>query len=1035
MKTTSKVLNFFKRAAVVFAIAVLTIFALPLGIVDYAVKAKAESVSNSTVKESAVNPGVRISAETVADEVIPDFLLTINYFNNKDADKWYLWLWSLAGEKIKDENKFSGSVNIGGKAWKTLSVGISGVKADKDGNAVGLIVRDAAWNKDVEIDRFVKADKIVNNKVTLYLVTGDSELYYSEEEAIVAMQNAILPKITSAAFSALDEVKIKTGVAITDKSYFKIKDSGNNVVGELDCSLPENVDYVGKTAITIKLNSNCDFSKSYVICDEPAVIDTEKNFSRANIVTHYLFEDASFDVYNYDGNDLGAVYSAEKTVFKVWSPYAEDLKLNIYSAGEGGTATSYDMVKSEKGTWSYTLNGDQKNKYYTYSVVNGGTTNEIVDPYAKSGGRNGQRGMIVDFNSADTKPQGWDTQSNPTLKSNAHAVIWEAQLRDVTIHESSGVSEANRGKFLGLTETGTKNSKGQATALDYLKELGVTQVHFQPLFDFASVVEDFKVATYNKDGQYNWGYDPLNYNMPEGSYSSDPSNGTVRVKEMREMVMALHNAGIQVIMDVVYNHVSNASTSNFEKLMPGYYFRKSDTGNFLNGSGCGNETASERFMFRKFMIDSLLHWTAEYKIDGFRFDLMGLHDVNTMNMIYDELVKVNPDVILYGEPWDAGSNGISGKNRPANKGNAKRMPNIAIFNDDFRDGIGGSFAQGSLRNDGAVYIGTNGWTEKYTANPLQSIAYTACHDNSTIWDKLNRKVDASKSVIKQMNNMSAVAVYTSQGISFMLAGEEMLRSKPTTRRNSYDNRPYSYASDPDYYFSDNSYKSPDSVNAINWELRDTNKDVVEFYKGLIAIKKTWPQFHLSTKEEIAQNVKIVDADLDDGVVSYAIKDPNSNEYAVILFNNGNITRKIAVPQGNYDVFVNGNKASATKLSSFSGNSFTVGARSAVVMRGTIDGANLSAWQYKVEDVKEADDSNLGLALGLGIGIPAAVLIAGGAVFGVMYGKKKKGKKDEASDKDEPKAGDKPDDGEAPAEKTEQEQAPAEEQPSTDKSEE
>ena len=998
----------FKRFAVGLIAIAVAFLAMPTWFFGGSAPVAAEVQREQTEKTSSAPAEQADAAESQA---IPTFSLTINYFNNKDAGKWYMWLWSLDGEKIKDENRFTGDVEIGGMSWKTLTVSVTGVKADKDGNAVGLIVRDAGWNKDVSIDRFIKADKIVGNKVTVYLVTGDETVFYTEQEAISAMQNAILPKITAAYFSELNQVTITTGVEITDKSLFKIKDGSGVVIGELDCSDAANAEVVGKTTAVITLTADCDFSKTYTIVDEPETLDPQKNFAKSAVATHKLFTTAAFEAYQYDGDDLGAVYSAEKTVFKVWSPYAAQMKLNIYAAGEGGTATSYDMTKGEKGTWVYTLNGDQKGKYYTYTVVNGTETNEVVDPYAKSGGRNGARGMVVDFDSADVKPAGWDSQANPTLSSYANAVIWEAHLRDVTIHESSGVSVANRGKFLGLTETGTKNGRGQSTALDYLKELGVTQVHFQPLFDFATVVENFNVATYNKTGEFNWGYDPLNYNMPEGSYSSDPANGNTRVKEMREMVMALHNAGIQVIMDVVYNHVSNASTSNFEKLMPGYFFRKSDTGEFLNGSGCGNETASERYMYRKFMIDSLLHWTKDYNIDGFRFDLMGLHDVDTMNAIYDALVKINPDVIIYGEPWDAGTNGLTGKNRPANKANAKRMPHIAIFNDDFRDGVGGSFVQGRIRADGSVYIGADGWTGKYTANPLQSIAYSACHDNSTLWDKLNRRVNASTADIKQMNLMAATAVYTSQGVGFMLAGEEMLRSKPTTARNAYDNRPYSYANNPSYYFSDNSYKSPDSVNAIDWNLRSTNSDVVEFYKGLIAIKKAWPQFHLQTKEQITECVKIVDADENDGVVSYAIKDPGSDEYAIILFNNGNIAKRIAIPDGNYDIYVNGSRASAEKIGSHSGNSFKVSARSAVVMKGEIADGALSAWEYSVEDAPDNDDdSDLGLALGLGIGIPAAAIVAGGAAFLVVRNKKKKGKKqgDDADSDNKPDGSDEPD---------------------------
>ncbi len=1030
-KNTALHFGLFKRFAMALLVVAIAFISLPIGMFA-AARPRAESVTQEERSGGAAAPRAAIA----------DFELTINYFRGDGKySEWNMWLWSAAGETITDKNLFEADATIGGKTWRTLTVNISGVEADADGNVIGFIVRTDGWVKDPDGDRFIKATDIVNNKVTLYLITGTSDFYFNEEDAVEAMKESLRKKVKLAFFMDYESVRITTSDPITTASYFKVVDEDGKSIGSLDCSLPAAASVVGTSAATIKV-AGLDLSKTYSVIDDPANPDEDINFSKRQVTKNQLFDNEVFNTkYGYDGV-LGAEYSAAQTRFTVWSPYASAMKLNIYSAGEGGTATSYDMISGAKGTWTYTLAGDQKNKYYTYTVINGKTSNEVVDPYARSGGKDGKRGMIIDLDATD--PEGWDTQNNPVLKSNSAAVIWEAQLRDVTIHESSGVSEANRGKFLGLTETGTKNSKGQATALDYLKELGVTQVHFQPLFDFASVVEDFKVATYNKDGQYNWGYDPLNYNMPEGSYSSDPSDGNTRVNEMKQMIMALHNAGIQVVMDVVYNHVSNAQASNFEKLMPEYFFRMRNDGTYYNGSGCGNETASEHYMFRRFMIDSVKYWTEEYKIDGFRFDLMGLHDITTMNELYDELVKINPDVIVYGEGWTGGESGLAA-NRQAKLDNAAQTPNIAYFDDVIRDGLKGSYSDikdtgyvsGKGNSDSAVYVGALGATNNFAANPTQNINYVNCHDNSAIWDKLNASVNADKETVKSMNRLAATSVLTSQGIGFMLAGEEMLRSKPTTKTNSYDNRPNAYLSDPTYYFADNSYKSPDSVNAINWELLDTNTDMVEFYKGLIAIKTTWPQFQLETKAQIDSCVFVNDGNRKDGVAVYAVKDPDSNAYAVVILNNNEKAQKVSVPQGNYDVFVNGNKASAEKLSSFVGNSFTVGGRSAVIMKGELTASDVQSWTYSVDEVKtaEADDSNLGLALGLGIGIPAAVLIAGGAVFGVMYGKKKKGKKDEASDKDEPKAGDKPDDGEAPAEKTEQEQAPAEEQPSTDKSEE
>lgn len=917
---------------------------------------------------------------------IPESGARVNFNYYREDGKysaWDMWIWSPSAEGTA--HAFAGTKTIGGKKWGTLTVTLDNAKADSDGHVMGFIVRTAgAWTtKDPDLDRFIDSDMLTDRYAKVYLVTGDANIYLNEQEGIAAMEKVGKPSITAARFSDFDRVFIETNTKITKNSKFKVKDAEGNVIVTADCADSTNAKFVGEDFISVNLPSgtNIDFTQTYIAYDEPDSFDPKVNFSSCEVGKFRLYDKTRFnELYGYDGT-LGAEYSAERTVFTVWSPYATAMKLNIYAAGEGGVASTYDMEKGEKGTWTYMLNGDQKNKYYTYTVTNGTATSEVVDPYARSGGRDGARGMIVDL--ASTNPDGWDSQTMPKLASNSKAVIWEAQLRDVTIHESSGVSAANRGKFLGLTETGTTNSKGQTTALDYLKDLGVTEVHFQPLFDFASVKEDFNVATYDKVGEYNWGYDPLNYNMPEGSYSSDPADGSKRVNEMKQMIMALHNAGIQVVMDVVYNHVSNAQSSNFEKLMPGYYFRMTNAGKFYNGSGCGNETASEHYMFRKFMIDSVKYWTEEYKIDGFRFDLMGCHDIVTMNTIYDELEAINPDVIVYGEGWTGGTSGLL-SSEAALKANASKMPDIAFFNDNIRDDLKGGvfddedgllsdcgFVSGVKANESIIYKGAQGGG---FANPTQSINYTACHDNSLLWDRLNTSVDDTAENIKAMNRMAAVAIFTSQGIGFIPAGEEMLRSKKTEKDNAFDNRPHAYLSDPNYYFADNSYKSPDRTNAINWELLDTNSDMVAFYKALIRIKKTFPQFGLETKEQIAEcvstqtyklgdNNEIVtdkdgkpvmisrDTGTRDGVAVYAVKDPNSNTYAIVIFNTNGAAKKVAVPNGEYSVFVNGNRANATTaLDTFTGSEMTVGARSAVIMTAELSKNVVDAWTYNVADL-------------------------------------------------------------------------------------
>lgn len=847
---------------------------------------------------------------------IPDgsVRVTINYFRPAaDYDEWNMWIWPKGGEGAAYQ--FKKSVTIADKEWKTVTVTLP---ADLTGEeAVGFIVRKGEWAaKDWEGDRYIPSDKFVDSRVTIYLAQARENIYYDAQTAI---DEATSNTITVAGFSNFKSLSLTTSDKISSKSHFKVYDDADTLVAQLDCATTTR--YNGKTNATIKFDEDVDISKSYRIVDDPAAgFDKAVNFVGRNINMASLYVTDEFEQkYNYDG-ELGVQYTAEASTFNVWSPVATALKLNLYDAGEGGTPTTTAMTKGQNGVWTTTVNEDLDGKYYTYSVTVRGSTKEVVDPYARSAGRDGLRGMILDLDATD--PTGWDTQASPTLNSYSQAVIYEAHLRDLTINPNSGVSANNRGKFLGLTETGTTVTVGsvtKSTALDYLKELGVTTVHFQPLFDFASVKESFNVATYNKDGEFNWGYDPLNYNIPEGSYSSNPADGKVRVNEMKQMVMALHNAGIQVVMDVVYNHVSSAQSSNFEALVPGYYFRTQPDGSFYNGSGCGNETASERAMFRKFMIESVLYWTQEYNIDGFRFDLMGLHDIDTMNALYAALAEVNPDVMVYGEGWTGGTSGLASKDA-ALQANASKMPNIAFFNDIIRDGLKGSvftmddtgFVSGKAGADAAVYVGAVGATDAlsaamyktlgsskayYAVAPTQSINYVSCHDNSALWDKLNASVNDDKETIKAMYRLAAASVITSQGPAFFLAGEEMMRSKPTTAKNDYDNRPSAHLTNPEYYFSDNSYKSPDSVNAFDWTKRIENDDMIEFYKNLIYIKKFSPFMQFTTLAELKENVIIIDDDTDDGVAVYGIK--YEGALMIIALNANDTAVEVKVPAGNF----------------------------------------------------------------------------------------------------------------------------------------
>lgn len=564
--------------------------------------------------------------------------------------------------------------------------------------------------------------------------------------------------------------------------------------------------------------------------------------------------------YAYSG-ELGALYSPESTTFKLWAPTSSHVEVNLYAKGskaelgpgEDDKLGAYELSKlmdGEKwtGVWTVTVEGDYKDVYYTYTATNNALvtgkekTSEFVDPYAKAVGVNGNRGMVVDLDSTD--PEGWENDAHIYVDEQTDAVVWEVVVKDFSANKNSGISEANRGKYLAFTEKGTTlNGEGYvSTGIDYLKQLGVTHVQINPFYDFGSVDEA------GSNNQFNWGYDPKNYNVPEGYYSTNPYDGNVRIKECKQMIQALHEAGIGVIMDVVYNHTYDSDNSNFQLAVPNYYYRKNASGGWSNASGCGNDTASERAMFRKFMIDSCRYWAEEYHVDGFRFDLMGIHDAETMNLIREDLDKIDARTIMYGEGWNASSSVFdtttcAGTNTlSCYQQNAQYVSDrVAMFNDQVRDALKGNvfsltgtgFIQGAKSSAGGITYGIRantvgrGGTWKPVA-PSQCVTYADCHDNHTLYDRLVASVYGEDSNYRQryadlieMNKLSAAIVGTSQGVCFFLAGEEMARSK-----------------DGDH----NSYKSSVALNQIDWELAASNADLVSYYRGIIDIRKAFSPF-------------------------------------------------------------------------------------------------------------------------------------------------------------------------------------------------
>ncbi|MBQ7504261.1 MAG: type I pullulanase [Ruminococcus sp.] len=583
---------------------------------------------------------------------------------------------------------------------------------------------------------------------------------------------------------------------------------------------------------------------------------------------------------NYTKNDLGCTYFPDRTIFKVWSPDASDIRVQLYKTGSDDEAGAQKLesygLKSDgtTGVWSVTVFGDLKNLYYTYIVTVNGDTKETQDVYSRALGVNGRRSMVCDLKSTD--PEGWDMDKHVLVKTPTNAVIWEVHVGDFSGSPSSGVTPEHRGKYLAFTEEGTTvNGEGKyPTCLDYLKSLGVTHVHLNPVYDFDSVDE-----AHPEKEQYNWGYDPANYNVPEGSYSTNPFDGNVRIKEFKQMVKALHDAGIGVIMDVVYNHTSSTD-SCFNRTVPDYYYRKYD-GRFLNSSGCGNVLASEKEMVRSYIVDSVTYWADEYHIDGFRFDLMGCIDTTTMNMIRLALDEIDSRLLIYGEPWtaDLGENGIAFEDACV-KENAHKLSNrIAMFNDSFRNALKGNnddssigYIQGNNHNIYYVISGILACSSstflKWAQRPTQCVTYNSAHDNLTLWDKLLKSsgredYDTTDERILAMNKLSAALVFTSQGIPFILAGEEMARTK---------------------HGNHNSYNAPLSINAIDWTRTRTYRNLVNYYKGLIEIRKRFS----SLREPSTISVSNTYFETNGRAIAYTIPNITHSEWDMmaICFNNG-----------------------------------------------------------------------------------------------------------------------------------------------------
>ncbi len=767
---------------------------------------------------------------------------------------------------------------------------------------VGFIVRyncsdpgGSSWGeatKDFAEDRFAP---ITGPDTVVYLKGGDGNQYYSADGGKTLEQTRSMNLAGMMDFTTI-RYNLTPAVRISSLDQVKVYQDGQEIPVTGLSSL-NNAVVTGNITVGEKL----DISKSYEIQIE--------GFPRESVMPTGVFDCPEFiENYTYDGDDLGPVIDGTQTTFKVWAPTASKVVLNLYAAGNGGEAlANIDMVKGDHGVWSHTQPDCGHGVYYTYTVTTAIGTQVATDPYAKAAGVNGDRSMVVDL--ALTDPVGWDADNVQTLERYTDAVIWEVHVRDFS---NKIAGSQYPGKYLAFTETGLTNSAGVSVGVDYLTQLGVTHVHLLPVYDYATVDET------NPESSFNWGYDPKNYNVPEGSYSTDPYHGEVRIREYKQMVQALHNAGIGVIMDMVYNHTYDGNSS-FNRIVPYYYYRYTPSGANSNASGCGNDTASERYMFRKFMVDSVSFWAEEYNLDGFRFDLMGLHDLQTMDQVEKAVHAINPNAIIYGEGWTMGATGDGSPQ--ANQSNIKKIEalegaagSVSVFNDAIRDGLKGSvfdkLSQGYISgefeaNEGKVQFGILGGSGTpvggWTVTNASVINYMSAHDNHTLWDKLALS-NANNTVEERlaMNRLGAAILMISQGTPFWQAGEEMLRTKGG---------------------DENSYKSSDEVNNIDWEALVPGSDayeMMEYYRGLIALRKEYPIFRSNG------DVAITFGGMSGGGMTVTYEAPDGSR-ALVLINPtaSDITHTLT---GQWMLMANGEQAGTTLLGVESG-SVTVPQRS------------------------------------------------------------------------------------------------------------
>ena len=851
-----------------------------------------------------------------------DITIKVHYFREDgDYEPWEVHMWNGVESLDSTRDFEQEEVEYEGTTYGATAT----YYADAADIWVGFIIKKPDWTKDPDGDRHIDVSDVLSGTVHVYAKTGSAL-----EDFIVDKSEAqVGAKVTAAVYDSI------TGVlTVTTALPIEGDIAGSFVLegpaGEMKITDVANVEGTSDYVITYEGEINADEIFTVYYKGTPCRVTVP------NVYSTDFFEAE----YTYEGDDLGAAWSENATFFRLWAPTASAVSVNLYTTGDekaDDLIQSVEMTADVNGTWVATVEGDLNGTYYTYSVTRKGETVEAVDPYARTTGINGNRAMIVDLDSTD--PAGWENDTYVTQENYTDAVIWELHVRDFSIDASSGVSEANRGNYLAFTEKGTKvPGTDISTGLDYMVQLGVNYVHLLPVYDINSVDEI-------TDG-FNWGYDPKNYNVPEGSYSSDPYNGAVRVNEFKQMVQALHNEGIGVVMDVVYNHVADAGNFCFNKIVPGYFSRIHDDGSYQSNSGCGNDTATERSMVRKYIVDSVLYWAEEYHIDGFRWDLVGLIDYETINQVMAEVHAVNPNIIFYGEGWEMCT--WTTKDGYVNK--MTIQPNdtkvntdagvFAFFNDTIRNVIHGGvftatdkgFTSGNMSGSTKMTVsagytansvwGSNGGT---VDTPLQTINYASCHDNYTLFDNLTIDVmDATGCTAEEaaaqaaaMNNLGAAYYITAQGVPFIHAGEEMLRSKPDAQQ--------------EVGFNHNSYNAGDEINAIRWDkLQD---ELVAsshaYYQGLIAFRAAHPAMRLTTKADVIAAMTEIET-YNNNVVAFVNNGAGLEDAIISIFNADSVANTVELPEGKWAVCVNKNTAGTEALAIVEGT-VEVDATSAMIL--------------------------------------------------------------------------------------------------------